>query len=172
MFGVFKPKNLHRAGERSFRAFEAVWFGPPFSEFVRQHAAGWEQKYQETANKCKASDSIDVLNGVIDGTMLLVVNGNDKARLKAETSKDAVSESDAYAMSGSFIILGLLGQIIFSHAPAVAGTENQDPDRVCFDAVQCIKTSIQNRSDEMHPSYVDGANAILSSFLSTLFDRK
>lgn len=167
MFGIFKTKAIRRASERSSHALQAAWIGPPFTDYVQQHASAFEQKYQETLGKCNVEEPIDVLNGVIDGSMTLFISGNDSARTKVLSG--AISESDGYTLSGSFTMLGLLGQIVFSHAPAVAYAEKQNPDRVCFDTVQCIQTSIINRAVEMHPDYAEGANVVLSNFLSNLF---
>jgi hypothetical protein len=168
MFGIFKPKAQHRAGERSFKALKSAWFGEPFPEYVNRYIPIWEKQYQETLETCKRKAPDDVINNVIDGIIHRFIVANDKARSMAQASKESVNETDAYTMAGTFTVLGLISHVVFAHAPAVAHSGHFDPDQLCFDMVTCIRESIENRKDEIHSDYADGATAILSVFLSSL----
>jgi hypothetical protein len=167
MFGIFKSKVSHRAGERSFKAFEAAWFGSPFPDYVNNSVPIWERQYQETLERCNHEDPVDVLNSLIDSIMHLFIAAHEKA--KSMVQRTDVDEKDAYTMSGSFTILGLMSQIVFAHAPAFAHFNRIDPDRVCFDTITCIKESVEARRTEVRSEYADSANVILSLFLSSLF---
>lgn len=168
---MFRSKNSTRAGKRSFAALKEVWMGEPFPEAVKSGAELWEREYQDTVKKCGSGDPIDVLNHAIDITMhLVVILGQEKAH--ATVKKLSLPEAKAYQFSGTLATLGSLSHVVFAYAPAVATVLRVDPDRVCFDTVESIRKSVENRSAEMHPSYADGAGLVLSAYLASLFGER
>jgi hypothetical protein len=40
---------------------------------------------------------------------------------------------------------------------------------MCFDVVTSLKAEVENRRTEVHSNYAEGANIVLSEFLSSLF---
>ncbi len=69
-------------------------------------------------------------------------------------------------------MLGSLSHVVFAYAPGVATMLKVDADRVCFDTVERIQQSFDNRKAEINPSYADGARAVLSGFQARLFGEK
>ena len=78
------------------------------------------------------------------------------------------ADAEAYEWFGFFMVLSSLSHVVFAYAPAFATVLKVDPDRVCFDAVECIQKSVEKRGGEMHPSYAEGARIVLSAFLASL----
>lgn len=172
LFGMFKSNNSHRAGERSFIAFKTIWVGSPFPEYLQGAKTIWDDEYRDTSAKCKGGNAIAVQASVVDVIAKRMVAGNEKARLKFEQTRSTVSEADAYYMSATFISLGLMSHIVFAHAPALADAQKLDPDQVCMEIIDRIKTSVEKRSSEMHPDYVKAASELLSTFLAIASDQK
>jgi hypothetical protein len=145
--------------------------GDPFSECLRNGAEVWEREYRDMLKTCESSDPIDVLNYAIDMTLhRFVEHGQEKAQATLEKLSHA--DAEAYEYFGFFTMLGSLSHVVFAYAPAVANVLKVDPDRVCFDTVECIQKSVKKRGGEMHPSYAEGARIVLSAFLASLFGEK
>jgi hypothetical protein len=56
-------------------------------------------------------------------------------------------------------------------APAAASIGSLDVDKICYDTVACIKTSIENRSKEMNADYANAGILVASAFLAVLFEK-
>ena len=69
-------------------------------------------------------------------------------------------------------MLSSLSHVVFAYAPAFANVLKVDRDKVCFDAVECIQKTVEERGGEMHPSYAEGARIVLSAFRARLSGEK
>jgi hypothetical protein len=169
MFEIFKSKPSHRATVRSFNALKKVWVGTPLSEEIGKERDNWEQRYRSTLKWCETQHPTDVLNKAIDLEMKNFADGTTVAK---QSISQQISESDANTFAGLFLMLHVIENMIFAYVPAVAAFGKFDADRVAFDTLNCIKSSVENRRGEMHPEYAEGGLTILSSFLSELFEGK
>ena len=153
MFEIFKSNPSHRSTARSFSALKKVWFGVPLSEHIGNERDNWERRYHTTSKWCETQHPTDVLNKSIDFEMQHFVEGTNVAK---QAVSPKLSESDANTFGGSLVMLNVIGNIIFAYVPAVAAAGSFDADRVAFDVLNCIKTSVENRRAEMHPEYAQG----------------
>lgn len=169
--GLFKSRNTHRAGSRSFAAFKKIWIGTPFSECLSNGTEFWEREYQDTLKMCGSSEPMDILNNVIDGTMRRIVeDGQEMSQSAVDGS--SLPEETAQEFAGNFVTLGALSNVVFAYVPAVASALNLNSDQVCYDAVELIRQSVKNRKDEINSNYAEAANICLGAFLEELFDSK
>jgi hypothetical protein len=92
---------------------------------------------------------------------------DSKKALSPEREALRKSTPDAVAMMGAFASLGFLGKIVFVCVPAGFGN-GDDETKMCYDTVQCLVQSSEDRHAEFNAEYLSGALAVFTKFLSNL----
>ncbi len=150
-----------RAGERSLNAFRVSFLGPRFEEFVAQ--GQWDSQYNRTRSKCESRDPSSVAHGLVNGLADAIVANN-------ETIKKRIPQ-DGWKIAGAFTAQGLVAQLVFAHAPALADAlETPNKDRICFDIATAVSKTVADKANEMDREYKDGAQAQIQTFLANLFE--
>jgi hypothetical protein len=174
---MFDPVVARRAGRKSFENFGHLWEKlPPGTQTQMQEAVSKsDHQYQWMMQKCRNEEPVEVLNNVIDIMM------QSQVKKCANLAASGLSVLPP-AVMGSLMAYNHICEVTFAYAPAAAIYCNNDPergsqnihqlsdttDRICYDVLECIKTSNQKRRSEMNAEFVRGVLAILSSFLEML----
>jgi hypothetical protein len=87
MFGMFKAKPSHRAGQRSFIAFRTIHMLKGFDDFLERGLPAWERHYRETFDRCRGR------NGALKAAVERIVVNPEAASLAVHwRDSDASSE--------------------------------------------------------------------------------
>lgn len=146
-----------KPGSKSVSAYQNTWIGPNLAGYLNAYQSTWDSQFSETRDRCSEHEAIDVANGIIDGVM---------EKLVAVASSDRIKQISDVPTAGAITFLGLLSQVVYAHAPAIADFSDSTADEVCALIVDALHQSIRQRSDELGDDFAKGAEGICAKFLT------